>query len=413
MNNIRLYPVLELLDVFYGYKYGWLSKLFKVSSTIMLRPENRLGKAFNEKLSIKQYLTKRYGVPIKALNNLKVMLDHGIFMNEEDFKKNFHVHKTPESLIKIYDILRIDYGLAYDIPSRLHIEIAIKVAISKLLHSPLNNKILKAVHSSMKLYVNKLAEVLSTYVKINKSLLEKPHGIRAIKLKMYKLIYQTRKEFSDLYDTLHALSEASVRETIKNLEKQLQFKDNKKTFKLIPVVQGIYREHTHECLINIIDLLMSYNEFSLENDKVYLYIAIGTGGRILSRVEANMINELMLLGRNYAKKLSANIRFHILGWSSPKIAKKLKISLVYSSDSLSVRRRAVEGKIYIIDNNEIRLVNVSEIRSSQWNCPCPVCQDPILQLFVLDPSSKRKNDARIVHNLWVIRQYIRKLLRGT
>jgi len=413
MNDVNLYPVVELMDIYYGYRYGWLSKLLEVSDTIVLRPEAKLGEAFRRRVSVKQYLVEGYGVPAGELGNLKIMLDHGIFVNGGDFKEIFGVYKSPWTLIELYSILKVDYGLAYDIPSRLQLETAVRIAASRLLQLPLDIKTLKAIQPSMRPYIEKVVETILAYMESGSKyrLLEGNHGVLPIvKQRIYGLIQQARS-LPTLHSELYALSEASVRETIRNLKEQLRFKAAccKNEFRLVPVVQGLYEEQARECLSDIIDLLVSYDEFVVEGDKTYLYVAIGNGGRVLSSEEAKMINEIVRFGHEYVKKLNVNIRIHLLGWSSPSIAEKLEVSLIYSSDSLSARRRAVEGKVYVLDDDKIRLVNVSKIDHSSWNCSCPVCQDSTLRSFVLDPSGRRRNDARIIHNLWVIKYYISRL----
>lgn len=411
MDSIKLYPVMELMDIYYGYKYGWLSKLFEVTDTVMLRPEAKIGEAFKKRVSIKQYLIEGYGIPGEGLGNLKIMLDHGIFVKDDDFKRMFGIRKSPRTLIELYSVLKVDYGLAYDVPSRLQVEMAVRIATSKLLQLPLDNKTLKAIHPSMRPRIEKVAEIISAHIKPDKPLKDNHSALQTVKHKIYKLIQ--RESLPTLRDELYALSETSVKETIKNLKEQLKFKSTscESAFKLVPVVQGLYKEQAKECLINIIDLLINYDELLVEDDKVYLYIAIGSGGRILLNEEAKMINELMWFGYDYAKKLGVNIRFHLLGWSSPKMAEKLEVSLIHSSDSLTARRRAVEGKVYVLNGDKVRLVDVSKIDPNSWNCPCPVCRDNTLRLFVLDPSGRRRNDARIVHNLWVIKQYTSSLLQ--
>jgi len=44
-SRIKLFPVIELLDIYYAYKYGWLSELLEVSDGVMLRPGPELGEA--------------------------------------------------------------------------------------------------------------------------------------------------------------------------------------------------------------------------------------------------------------------------------------------------------------------------------------------------------------------------------
>jgi len=416
--SVKLYPGIELMDIYYGYRYGWLTKLLKVSDTVMLRPETKLGKAFNKRISIKQYLNKEYGISMEVLNGLKIMLDHGIFINEKEFSKIFGVQKSPKTLIEIYDVLKVSYGLAYDVPSKLHIEIAVETALSELLNRPPNDKILKALYPSMRTHVENLANILINHIKVNNSLFRTSLSINNLKQKlkqeMYKLLHQSMEENTpiELRDALYALSERTVEETIKNLEEQLEFKakSGRDSFRLVPVVQGLFEEYALECLDSIIDLLIDYQELFIEDNRKHIYIAIGTGGKVLSGTEAEIINKLMQAGFDRARRSGVNVRFHVLGWSNPKIAEKLRIELIYSSDSLSARRRAVEGKVYMFTNNgKIRLVHVANIDCNLWSCPCPVCSDPELRRLVLDPSGSRKNDARIVHNLWIIKQYISSL----
>lgn len=401
-----MYPVVELMDICYGYRFGWLSGLLGVVDAVMLRPEKGLGVAFGWGVSIKRYLAMVCGVPVGVLNGLGFMMDHGIFVDRGEFKKIFGIDKTPKALIDVYGVLGVDYGLALDVPSRLHVEIAMHMTVSRLLGQAPSNRIMKAMHPSIRPYVEKLATAIQPHIDVGKQ----PQAGR----KIHKLVRQVlgrERHLSDLHDALYALSEASVKETMKNLEEQLRYKaTSNASFKLVPVIQGLYEEHARECLSNTVDLLISYGE--LLADKT-LYIAIGTGGRVLTNTEARMINGLMRFGHAYARMLGTSIKYHLLGWSSPKLAEKLELSLVYSSDSLSARRRAVDGKIYVMEGNKIRLTNVSKIDPKSWNCPCPACQDKTLRTYILDPSSKRRNDARIVHNLWIIKQYILRTLNRT
>jgi len=409
MSDVKLYPVMELKDLYYGYRYGWLSKLLEVTDTVMLRPEADMGRAFRKRVSLKQYLIENYGIPGGELGNLRIMLDHGIFVGSDDFKRIFGIYKTPRTLIELYSVLGVDYGLAYDVPSRLQVEAAVRIAASKLLGLPLDDRALKAVHPSVRSRVKELAELILAIVKPVEHLEGGRRVLQAVSREIYRLIQQEPPPA--LRDELYALSETTVEETMRNLEEQLRYKSkiSGKGFKLVPVVQGLYREHAEKSLINIIDLLINYNEVLVEDGRVYLYIAIGSGGRVLSSGEAKMINELMRFGHEYAGKLGVNTRFHLLGWSSPKMAEKLEVRLIYSSDSLTARRRAVDGKVYVLNNDRVGLLNVSKIDPNSWNCTCPVCRDNTLRSFLLDPSGKRRNDARIVHNLWIIKQYISSL----
>jgi len=414
--KVKLFPVIELMDIYYAYKYSWLHGLLEVSNGIMLRPEPKLGEAFRHGLSIKDYLSKQHGVPIDCILSLEIMLDHGIFISSNEFRKIFGVDKKPETLVDVYSVLRINYGLAYDVPSRLHVEIAISIAIAKLLNRELRNRLQRAIYMTMRPVVENVAEILLSYVKEKDlGLGDEKLSINSLKLKIYKII-NTENAPQDLRDALYVLSDLSVKETLRNLERQLRYKSaryDRTAFTLVPVIQGLYEDHAKECLHEALDLLRAYEEYLKENGKKYFYIAIGTGGRVLSANEAKLINKLLEYGHDYARRMGSDVRFHILGWSSPRLTKILRLDLVYSSDSLSARRRAVEGKVYALTNSDkIRLLKVSEIDPNLWKCPCPVCRNEVLRQYVLDPSGKRRNDARIVHNVWVLKEFISKLLNS-
>jgi len=408
--SVEIYPVVELMDIYYGYRYGWLSRLLEVSDTVVLRPEAKLGKAFRRGVSIKQYLSEEYGVPVEELDGLKVMLDHGIFVGDRDFNTIFGVGKSPRSLVRVYDVLGVHYGLAYDVPSKLHVEIAVEIAVAKLLGRSSSGRVLRGLHPSVRSYVEELANVLLSYIEAG-GFSSVSYSVNSLRQRVYRLIRQNVEGSvrGELRDTLYSLSERTVEETVKNLEEQVEFKARSSVnrFTLVPVVQGLFWEHAWRCLEDTINLLVSYQELSMEDGEEYIYVAIGTGGRVLSDREIELVNRLMEAGLGYARKAGVNVRFHILGWSNPKMARRLRLELVYSSDSLSARRRAVEGKVYTFtENGGIRLVHVAEIDRDLWSCSCPVCRDPKLRRFVLDPSGSRRNDARIVHNLWVVKRSI-------
>ena len=390
--------MLEVRDIYYAYIYGWLNTIFEVTDTVLFRPELELGNAFKENLTIKEYLKKHYKINIEKLN---IMMDHGIFVSDELFKRFFGVEKNLPNLIKVYDVLGVNYGLAFDVPSRLQLQTAIEIAVSKFLNIEPNEKMIKSVYPLLKPQIYKLAETFLSYIDPNDKSL-KP---RVIKNKLMRLM----KEKRELYSEVENLSLQTVNETLRNLEEQLRIKKSQGgKFVLIPVIQGLYLEHSKECLRKTIDLLISYEEFLPEKDEKYLYIAIGTGGTVLSTQEAEMINNLLAYGHEYAGKHKVKVRFHILGWSSPTMARKLRLDLVYSSDSLSVRRRAVDGKIYMLEDGKLRLVEVARINPESWKCECPACKS--FSSYVLDPSGKRRNDVRFVHSLWSIKKYIGEII---
>jgi len=402
MTGVKIYPVSEILDLCYGHKYGWLSKLLEVSDTVVLRPERKVGSAFRRNLSIKQYLVEECGISREEVNRLKIMFDHGIFVSSNEFQRIFGIHKTPRTLVEIYDALKVDYGLAYDVPSRLQLENAVRIATSKIIGAPIDDKTIGTIHPSIRGNIEKLVESILSNINLPKN-----PTPQTVSREIHKLI---QKPPTTLQTELYNLSEATVKETLRNLEEQLKHKSahSLNTFKLIPVVQGLYVEHSKECLSNIIDLLINYNESIVEDNKTYLYIAVGSGGRTLTSREAKTINEVMRFGYEYGRKHGVYVRFHLLGWSNYKIAEELELKLIYSSDSLTPRRRASEGKVYVLNSNRIKPINVSKINPETWSCQCPVCRDNTLRTYVLDPSGKRRNDARMVHNLWVVINYTSK-----
>jgi hypothetical protein len=114
MMGVRIYPVVEAKDFVYGHRYGWLNALLQVAEGFMLRPERELGKAFAARLTLRQYLLRRYGV---LLNGSVVMMDHGIM--SQSFTEIFGLPKTPKNITRVYKALEVDYGIAFDIPARL------------------------------------------------------------------------------------------------------------------------------------------------------------------------------------------------------------------------------------------------------------------------------------------------------
>jgi len=72
----------------------------------------------------------------------------------------FGVAKEPETLVDVYGVLRINYGLAYDVLSRLHVEIAISIAIARLHNRELHRRLQRAIHVTMRPAVERAAETL-------------------------------------------------------------------------------------------------------------------------------------------------------------------------------------------------------------------------------------------------------------
>ncbi len=106
-----------------------------------------------------------------------------------------------------------------------------------------------------------------------------------------------------------------------------------------------------------------------------------------------------------------NVHIHLLGWSSPERLDLNIIRRIYSADSLTPRRRAVEGKVYVVEGGRLRLVEASEAK--RYSCGCPACRDPVLRSYILDPSGARRNDVRMAHNVYVLQQYLASITTRT
>jgi tRNA-guanine family transglycosylase len=166
---------------------------------------------------------------------------------------------------------------------------------------------------------------------------------------------------------------------------------------LVPVVQGLYRDDVELSAEESVRIMAErWDSF---------VVAIGTGGRALTHQDVELIRSAVNSVEKYAAKYGASVRVHLLGWSSPEtIRDPLLIRRIYSADSLTPRRRAVEGKAYVIEGGRLRLVKASE--AGRYSCNCPACRDPVLRSYVLDSSGARRNDVRMAHNVYVLQQYL-------
>ena len=347
--TLHIYPVIEAMDLIYAFRYNWLSHLIEVSHGVMLRPEPLLGKAYKQRRPFKVYLYREFGIPLELLNKLKIMLDHGI--NTPNFIKVFGVKKTPKNIVKVYSVLRVDFGIAYDIPVRLYLGLA----------KQKKKGLIKSTDPAVRHILWKIAEDSS----------------------------------NEVY--LKELSHVAVNEGIKRLKEMIAIAQTLRYKNLVPVVQGLFKEDIEYSVEESIRIM---SEVSTE-----FLIAIGTGGRMLSRQDIENIKFAIQAIEKYASKYSVSAKIHLLGWSSPNNLRDLSIlKKVYSADSLTVRRRAVEGKIYLLENDQLRLVKVSELK--HYRCNCPVCSNPILRRYVLDPSGARRNDVRMVHSIYVLKYYL-------
>jgi len=166
---------------------------------------------------------------------------------------------------------------------------------------------------------------------------------------------------------------------------------------LVPVVQGLYRDD--------VELSAEESVRIMAERRDSFTVAIGTGGRALTRRDAELIRFAVDAVEKYAVRYGASVRIHLLGWSSPeRLRDPSLIRRIYSADSLTPRRRAVEGKAYVVEGGRLRLVKAPE--AARYNCGCPACGDPALRAYVLDPSGARRNDVRMVHNLHVLQRYL-------
>ena len=322
--GVRIYPVVEVKDFVYGHRYGWLTALLRAAEGFMLRPERELGRAFAMRLNLRQYLMRRYGVP---LDRGVIMMDHGIM--SQSFSETFSLLKTPRNIVRVYKALGVDYGIAFDIPARL----------STAIHDPA--------------------------AKRAKSIRE--------------------------------LSRIAAEEGARRLREMAEEAERVGFSGLVPVVQGLYRDDVELSAEESVRIMAERRDSFL--------VAIGTGGRTLTQQDVELIRFAAESVERFAAKYGASVRMHILGWSSPeRIRDPSLIRRIFSADSLTPRRPAVEGKVYVVKGGRLRLARAPE--AERYSCSCPVCRDPVLRSYVLDPSGARKNDARMVHNVYILQQYL-------
>ena len=327
---VLIYPVVETKDFVYGYRYGWLTALLQVAKGFMLRPERELGNAFAMRLSLRQYLLRRYGVP---LDGSIVVMDHSIM--SQSFSETFGLPKTPKNIIRIYKALGVEYGIAFDIPVRL----------STAIHDPAAKR------------------------------------ARSVR----------------------ELSRIAVEEGARRLREMAEEAERIGFGGLVPVVQGLYKDDVELSAEESVRIMVErWNSF---------LVAIGTGGKTLTRQDVELIRFVVEFVERYAAKYGASVRIHLLGWSSPERLDLNIIRRIYSADSLTPRRRAVEGKAYVVEGGRLRLVKATE--AGRYSCSCPVCRDPVLRSYVLDPSGAKRNDARMAHNVYILQLYLNNMARNT
>jgi len=166
---------------------------------------------------------------------------------------------------------------------------------------------------------------------------------------------------------------------------------------LVPVVQGLYRDDVELSTEESVKIMAErWDSF---------VVAIGTGGKTLTHQDVELIKFAIDAVEKYAAKHGVSVHIHLLGWSSPeRIRDASLIRRIYSADSLTPRRRAVEGKAYVIEGDRLCLVKAPE--AGRYSCSCPACRDPVLRSYILDPSGARRNDVRIAHNVYILQQYL-------
>jgi len=379
---VIIYPVIELNDLIYAHRYGWLDALTRVTEGVMLRPERALGHVFKSGKTIKGYLVQMYGLPQGPLDRLRIMLDHGI--NAPSFRKTFGLDKTPRNLVKVYSSLGIDMGIALDVPARLYLSAVVDMIA--------DGDTEVYVDESVKDIIREVAEIIKERLRDNLSD-SNALGQEAVRRRVRERAMFMAVSDPDVQGLLRELSAVSVEETVKRLKEMVRHAQRLGFKGLVPVIQGLFKDDIERCIRETVEVMAQYsNEFT---------VAIGTGGRVLSREDVENIRFTIARIKEHAAKNNVNARVHLLGWSSPNRLWDAEVLRdVYSADSLTVRRRAVEGRVFVIRGNSIGLVRVSQLKDI--NCKCPACSDPILRRYVLDPSGARRNDVRMVHNIYTI-----------
>ena len=368
VDGMLIYPVIEFKDLVYAHQYGWLEALARTTNGVLLRPEPALSKVFKASTTIKEYLI-RQGLPRDMLNKLKIMMDHGI--NTNNFREIFGLDKTPKNLVLVYKRLGVDLGIAYDVPVKLTLQ-----AVTELLSSGRSSI---DVDDGVKSVVREMTEKLRA-----------------------KLTRPTREKVMELLKKnngmVRELSRIGIEVTLNRLAEMLDYATKLGFIGLVPVVQGLFKDDIENSVRETIKLVSQ-----VRNDWL---IAVGTGGRVLSHDDtANVVFAIRKI-KEYARKYNVNVRIHVLGWSNPDTLPPFIVGEIYSADSLTPRKRAIEGKIYVAANGGLVLKHVSEV--GDYSCNCPACSRPELRKYVLEQSSRRRTDVRLVHNAFMLMSYINK-----
>jgi len=367
-DGMLIYPVIEFKDLVYAHQYGWLGALVETTEGVLLRPEPALSKVFKTNTTIKEYLT-RQGLPRDVLTRLRIMMDHGISTN--NFREVFGLDKTPKNIALVYKRLGVDLGVAYDVP--------VKLTLQAVIESVLNGRSSIDVDDGVKDAVREIVEALRSKL------------TRTTKEKVMALLKKNN-------GVVRELSRIGVEVTLNRLAEMLDHAVKLGFTGLVPVIQGLFKDDIEHCVRETIKLISQ-----VRNDWL---IAVGTGGRVLSHDDAANVVLAIRKIKEYAQKYNVNVRIHILGWSDPDSLPPFIVGEIYSADSLTPRKRAIEGKIYITANGGLVLKHVSEVRD--YSCNCPACSRPELRKYVLERSSRRRTDVRLVHNTFMLMSYINK-----
>jgi len=368
---VIIYPAVELKDLIYAHIHGWLGALVEAAGGVLLRPEALLGRVFRSGVSIREYLARR-GVPRDLLGRLVLMMDHGI---GADFSEYFGIDKSPRNLVTVYAKLGVNLGIAFDVPVKLQLQAAIDLATAG--RADVN------IDSELRSVVREVVESL---------------GQR-----------RTAREVGDWLvkheGVVRAISRVGVEVTLRRLGEMLDYASRLGFTGLVPVIQGLFKEDIEYCAKEALRLVSQYGREWV--------VAIGTGGRALSRSDIANIAHAVRAVREYSRKYGLSVRIHLLGWSSPNTLPPTIAGEVYSADSVTPRRRAVEGRIYLVEGGKLVLKPVNRISEGDYACGCPACRRPDLRRYVLEPRSTRRAHARLVHNTYVLQSFINKSIQSS
>jgi queuine/archaeosine tRNA-ribosyltransferase len=368
---VIIYPAIELKDLIYANRHGWLGALVEAAGGVLLRPEAMLGRVFRSGVPIREYLARR-GVPRDLLGRLLLMMDHGI---GTDFSDAFGIDKSPRNLVTVYNRLGVDLGVAFDVPVKLQVQAVID-----------------------------LATVGRTGVNIDSEL-------RGVVREVVESLGQRRtaREVGDWLvkheGVVRDMSRVSVEVTLRRLGEMLDYAAKLGFNGLVPVVQGLFKEDIEYCAREALRLASQYGR--------EWFVAIGTGGRALGRSDIANIAHAVRAVREYSKKYGLSVRIHLLGWSSPNTLPPTIAGEVYSADSVTPRRRAVEGRIYMVEGGKLVLKPVNRISEGDYACDCPVCRRSDLRRYVLEPTGSRRAHARLAHNTYVLQSFINKSIQSS